>query len=83
MDGGVHRVNGLLPMILAARAEGLNGIIIPQENSEEAQIVPEGIDIIPVCSLQQAVEFLAGMEVATPMTATALPKSSCLYAGRD
>ena len=72
LDGGVHRINGLLPMILAARAQGLSGIIIPKENSEEAQIVPEGIDIIPVASLQQAVEFLAGLEVATPMAATAL-----------
>ncbi len=76
LDGGVHRVNGLLPMILAARAHGLSGIIIPSENSDEARIVPDGIDIIPVASLQQAVEFLAGMEVATPMIVTALPEIS-------
>lgn len=76
LDGGVHRVNGLLPMILAAKAHGLSGIIIPRENSDEAQIVPEGIDIIPVVSLQQAVEFLAGMEVATPMVATAFQEIS-------
>ena len=68
-------------MILAARAEGLSGIIIPKENSDEAQIVPEGIDIIPVSSLQQAVEFLAGMEVATPMAVTALPGSTSLAPG--
>lgn len=72
LDGGVHRVNGLLPMILAARAQALTGIIIPRENSDEAQIVPDGIDIIPVSSLQQAVEFLAGMDVVGPMQVTAL-----------
>lgn len=72
LDGGVHRVNGLLPMILAAKAKGLKGIITPKENSDEAQIVPEGIDIIPVSSLQQAVEFLADMDVAAPLRATAL-----------
>ncbi len=72
LDGGVHRVNGILSMILAAKAQGLTGIIVPQENSDEAQIVPDGIDIIPVSSLQQAIEFLAGMDVATPMKATAL-----------
>ncbi len=76
LDGGVHRVNGLLPMILAAREQGLSGIIIPRENSDEAQIVPDGIDIIPVSSLQQAVEFLAGMEVAIPMIVSALPEIS-------
>lgn len=72
LDGGVHKVNGLLPMILASKAQGLTGIIIPKENSDEAQIIPDGIDIIPVSSLQQAVEFLAGMDVAKPMEATTL-----------
>lgn len=71
LDGGVHKVNGLLPMILAAKTHALSGIIIPKENSDEAQIVPDGIDIVPVSSLQQAVEFLAGMDVAAPMKATA------------
>lgn len=67
LDGCVHRVNGILPMILAAREQGFQGILIPQENSEEALICPEGIDIIPITSLPQAVEFLAGMETAAPL----------------
>ncbi len=71
LDGGVHRVNGLLPMILAAKEHALDGILIPKENSEEAQIIPEGIPIIPVSSLQQAVEFLAGIDVVSPMKVTA------------
>ncbi|MFH0781070.1 MAG: YifB family Mg chelatase-like AAA ATPase [Pseudomonadota bacterium] len=66
LDGAVHRVNGILPMILAAREQGLQGILIPQENIEEANIAPEGIDVIPISSLPQAVEFLAGMESAAP-----------------
>jgi len=72
LDGGVHKVSGLLPMVLAARANGFNGIIIPKENSDEAQIVPDGIDIIPVSSLQQAVEFLSGLDVVAPIQPTAL-----------
>ncbi len=66
LDGAVHRVNGILPMILAAREQGLKGILIPQENIEEANIAPEGIDVIPISSLPQAVGFLAGMESAAP-----------------
>jgi magnesium chelatase family protein len=61
LDGAVHRVNGILPMILATRQQGFDGIIIPEENSEEAQVAPEGIEIIVVRSLPQAVEFLAGI----------------------
>ena len=66
LDGCVHRVNGVLPMILTAREQGINSILIPQENIEEARIAPEGIDIIPITSLPQAVEFLAGRETITP-----------------
>ncbi len=66
LDGAVHRVGGVLPMILAAREHGLKGILIPLENIEEARIAPEGIDIIPITSLPQAVEFLAGMDCAAP-----------------
>lgn len=65
LDGGVHRVNGILPIILAAKEHGLTGIIIPEENIAEAQIAPDGIDVIPVSSLPQAVEFLAGLPSAT------------------
>ncbi|OGR18275.1 MAG: ATP-dependent protease [Desulfobacterales bacterium GWB2_56_26] len=65
LDGGVHRVNGILPIILAAKEQGLTGIIIPEENIAEAQIALDGIDIIPVSSLPQAVEFLAGLPSST------------------
>ena len=65
LDGGVHRVNGILPIILAAKEQGLTGIIIPEDNIAEAQIAPDGIDIIPVSSLPQAVEFLAGLPSST------------------
>lgn len=61
LDGGVHRVNGILPIILAAKEHGVTGIIIPTENIAEAQLAPDGIEIIPVSSLPQAVEFLAGL----------------------
>ena len=60
LDGAVHRVNGILPMILAAREQGFSGILIPAENREEAEVSPPGIDIVPVGSLSETVEFLAG-----------------------
>ena len=72
LDGGVHKVNGLLPMILAAKNDALSGIIVPKENIDEAEIIPEGIDIIPVSSLQQAIEYLAGLEVTAPIRASTL-----------
>jgi len=67
LDGGVHRVNGILPMILAAKEHGVQGIIIPKENIEEAQIAPLGIEIIAVSSLPQVIEFLAGIVQIPPI----------------
>ncbi len=61
LGGGVHRVSGILPMILAAKEHQFKGIIIPSDNNDEAAIAPPGIDIIPVTSLPQVVEFLSGI----------------------
>ncbi len=67
LDGGIRPVKGILPMIIAARESGLDGILIPEENRREARLAPPGIAILPVASLPQAVEFLAGMPTATPL----------------
>lgn len=67
LDGAVHRVSGILPMIEAAREQDFDGIIIPEENSDEAQVAPEGIAVVVVRSLPQVVEFLAGLLDPTPL----------------
>jgi len=67
LDGGVRRVTGILPIILAAKENGMQGVIIPAENIEEAQIAPSGIDIITVSALPQVVEFLAGLLSIPPV----------------
>lgn len=61
LDGSVQKTRGILPIILAAKDAGLDGVIIPEENRTEAQLLSEHIEIVPVKRLQQAVEFLAGM----------------------
>lgn len=58
LDGRLRRINGCLAMALRCKAEGLDGIIIPEENAEEAGVV-EGIEVIPLKSLQEVVGFLA------------------------
>ncbi len=58
LDGAVRGVPGILPLTLNARVQGLKGIIVPDTNKHEAAVV-NGIDVIGVSSLHQAVEFLA------------------------
>jgi magnesium chelatase family protein len=60
LDGGVRPARGILPMALSARQAGLAGILVPAANAREAAVV-DGIDVIGVDTLHQAVEFLAGV----------------------
>lgn len=84
LDGSVHRVKGILPMVLAARENGFNGILIPEENSEEATILAADIDILPIARLAQAVEFLAGLEPVGPLKKVMLPAiSECTTSAVD
>jgi magnesium chelatase family protein len=59
LDGATRPVNGALSMAMATAAGGkLRGMIVPSANAAEAAVV-DGIDVIPVDSLTQAVAFLA------------------------
>ena len=60
LDGGTRPTKGALSMaIAAARQEGLRGMLVPTGSAAEAAVV-EGVEVIPVASLAQAVGFLAG-----------------------
>ena len=59
LDARVKGVRGVLPMAVEAREKGLTGVVIPRENAAEAAVV-QGIEVVGVDSLSQAVEFLNG-----------------------
>ena len=61
LDGNIRPVHGCLPIAIAAKEQQLKGIIVPKSNAKEASIV-EGLDVYPVESLGQAVEFLNGKQ---------------------
>ena len=58
LDGSLRPVKGVLSMALGAREKGMQGIVVPVENGREAAVV-EGIDVIPVGSLTEALGFFA------------------------
>lgn len=57
LDGTVRSVKGTLSMAIAARERGLKGLLVPVENARESAVV-DGIEIIPIGSLSEAVGFL-------------------------
>jgi len=56
----------VLPIAIQARKEGFKGIILPQENAQEAAIV-NNLDVIPVETMQQAIDFFEGRETIEPV----------------
>ncbi len=59
LDGQVKPVKGILPIAVAARDSGIKGILLPRGNAREAAVVA-GIDVLPVDTLSDCVEFLNG-----------------------
>ena len=65
LSGEVRAARGVLPMVMEMKRVGLRAVIVPQENVEEASVV-EGIDVIPVRALQEAVQYLNGEREIEP-----------------
>ena len=67
LNGEVRAVKGVLPITAEAREQGFKRIYVPEENAAEAAVV-EGIEVVPVVSLQQVASLLNGqleIEAAT------------------
>lgn len=60
LDGAVKPIAGILPITIGARERGMKGILLPTANADEAAVVQE-LEVIPVATLAEAVEFLNGI----------------------
>jgi len=60
LDGWVKPIKGVLPLAVAARNGGFEGVMVPTANAAEAALV-EGIQVLPVSHLREAVEHLTGV----------------------
>lgn len=65
LDGSVRPIHGALPIALALRHTSYRRLLVPAPNAPEAAVV-EGIEVIAVTSLGDAVEFLAGTRPRLP-----------------
>ena len=72
LTGNVVGVRGALSMAIAARGCGVKTLLLPADNAKEAACV-EGVDILPVAHLQEAIDHLRGK-------ARILPEKTVPYA---
>ena len=68
LDGTLRKVNGVLPMVLCAKKNGIKKIFIPSENESEGAVV-KGIDVYPVKNVLQLLNHLTGIKELEPVSA--------------
>src|SRR5215472_718171 len=66
LDGRIKGIKGALPSALLARSRHLAGIIVPRENAAEAAVSGEGVAVLGVENLREAIEFFDGTRELAP-----------------
>lgn len=69
LDGGLRYTQGVLPLTILARKQGLKRIFVPKDNAVEASVV-EGIDVYAFETLKEVARFLSGQISFSPSPKT-------------
>ena len=59
LDGSVQQIGGIKQKTIGARAAGVDAFLVPVENAAEAREHADGLRIVPVTNVSQAVKALA------------------------
>ena len=60
LDGSIRPIQGVLPIAICAKKNGIPGIIVPEQNAKEASVV-EGVKVVGASSLNEVVHILNGV----------------------
>ena len=60
LDGKINPIDGALPMIISMREAGIRKCIVPFKNREECSVIKD-IEVIPVKTLREVVDYLNGV----------------------
>jgi len=66
LDGRVKPVRGALSMAVLAKKAGYRGMVIPEDNAQEAAVV-ESVPVFGMQTLPEVVEFLTGNQPKEPI----------------
>lgn len=81
LDGRVKPIQGILPLAVMAKENGLKGLLLPVENAAEAAVV-DGIDVFGVPTLTDAFLFLNNDQPLAPVRVD-LAALFAAHAGHD
>ena len=74
LAGNVRGVGGIVEKLYAARQAGMRAILVPRENAREIDATPEGIEVIAVGTVVEALAAL-GVRVPAPPALRARTRS--------
>ena len=66
LDGGIHRVNGILPLLIGLQQQGIRRIFLPKGNLEEGLLL-KGLTLYPVSGLSQVVSHFDPRDRRSPI----------------
>jgi len=72
--GELRSVSGILPMTACAEERGFNAIFVPEENAEEASLIPN-IEVFPVKNLRELCDHFAGFKKISSMSGADIEQS--------
>ena len=61
LDENVGRIGGVFQKVIAAEKEGAEYFIVPEGNYDEARQAARRIKLVPVSTLQDALDFLESL----------------------
>jgi magnesium chelatase family protein len=68
LDGKLRPIHGALPIALEVHKHTIRGMLVPAANAKEAAMAGEGLEVYPVSSLIDAVNFLNNGLALQPFT---------------
>lgn len=79
LDGGVRKVNGMLPMALCAKKNGIKSLFVPKDNAAECSVIPD-LNVYPVGHVLDLLSHLTGGAEITPFPLYDFSDSDTVYA---
>src|SRR3972149_4709570 len=71
LEGKLRRTSGALSQAILAKEKKLTSFFLPHQNAKEAAII-KGIDILPVSSLHELLNHLAGASLIKKQKSTSM-----------
>ncbi len=66
LDGSLRKINGVLPMLISAAADGFTEFIVPEANAAEASYV-HGVKVYAADSLKRVIDHISGLNPINPI----------------